>query len=93
MVDILDKCTIIKVGTGVIISKTTDSVGVRIDTAAGTSNTTDSVGVRLDTAAGTAELVIIPILGCMAEVLDKCTIILLKLVQEYLSLKQLMQLV
>jgi hypothetical protein len=35
----------------------------------------DSVGVRLDTAAGTAELVIIPILGCMADVLDKCTIV------------------
>jgi hypothetical protein len=54
MADVLDKCT-----TGVLVS-----------------NTTDSVGVRLDTAAGTAELVIIPILGCMAEVLDKCTIIL-----------------
>jgi hypothetical protein len=69
-----------------------DSVGVRLDTAAGTlgcmaevldkctiievgtgelvSNTTDSVGVRFDTAAGTAELVIIPILVCMADVLD-----------------------
>jgi hypothetical protein len=39
------------------------------------SNTTDAVGVRLDTAAGVAELVDIPILGCLAGVLDKCSIV------------------
>jgi hypothetical protein len=37
MADVLDKCTIVEVGTGVLVSKTTDAVG--------------SVGVRLDTKA------------------------------------------
>jgi hypothetical protein len=35
MADVLDKCTIIEFGTGVLVSNTTDSVGVRLDTAAG----------------------------------------------------------
>jgi hypothetical protein len=37
MAEVLDKCTIIEVGTGELVSITTDSVGVRFDTAAGTA--------------------------------------------------------
>jgi hypothetical protein len=38
MANVLDKCTILEfgtIGTGVLVSNTTDSVGVRLDTAAG----------------------------------------------------------
>jgi hypothetical protein len=58
MVGVPDKCTIFEVCTGVLVS-----------------NTSDAVGVSLDTAARSAELVNIPIFGCMAVgVPDKCTI-------------------
>jgi hypothetical protein len=57
MVGVPDKCTIFEVCTGVLVS-----------------NTSDAVGVSLDTAARSAELVNIPIFGCMVGVPDKCTI-------------------
>jgi hypothetical protein len=67
MADVLDKCTIVEVGTGILVwylsLKHTDKQLVTTD-------------VRLDTTAVSAELVNLPIFGCMAVVLDKSAIVL-----------------
>jgi hypothetical protein len=75
MADVLDKCTIIEVGTLKLVQEYL-SLKQLISSWLPLIQLESGLIPRLDTTAVSAELVNLPIFGCMAVVLDKSAIVL-----------------